>query len=98
MSSNDSLSSEFTIDTDPEIASNIVQSERQQAKYGLICGVSCIFLGILLLVLGIPGSIDWSFKSGIIESSLKNAAPGIVLFIVGFLIIAATKFNITIKK
>ncbi len=98
MSSKPLLQSEFPGDIDPEIAANIIQGEKTQSKSGSIIGFICILFGVVLLILGITGSVDWNIKTIGIESSLTNAAPGVVLIIVGFLIIFVTKFNIIVKK
>lgn len=64
---------------------------------GLAIGLTCILIGVVLLILGINGSINWNFKFGLFESNLENATPGILMMIIGFLIIALTNYK-AVKK
>jgi hypothetical protein len=94
----DILEAEFTETTDPTLAKKIVDDENRYAKNGMIFGGLCILGGIILLFLGIAGAVNWSIKVGGIDSSLTNAAPGVVLMVIGFLIICVTKSKIIITK
>ncbi len=60
---------------------------------GYIVGGSTIVGGILLFLRGIAGSTDWSFKFLGVNTELSEAAPGVILFIVGLLIIYVTKYR-----
>ncbi|HKX83235.1 MAG TPA: hypothetical protein VJL58_03355, partial [Pyrinomonadaceae bacterium] len=58
---------------------------------------SCIVGGVVLGLNGVAGSTSWTAKLLGMESSINDAAPGVVLFIVGLFIVYATKPNVTMK-
>ncbi len=64
---------------------------------GLILGLLCIVGGIILSILGVTGSIDWSAEILGAESTISNAAPGAVLFIVGVAIVFLTRYKVNLK-
>lgn len=65
---------------------------------GLLIGYFCILGGILLMMNGILGTTNWTAKILGSESTLTDATPGVILFIVGFFIVFITKFSIKVKK
>lgn len=65
---------------------------------GLVLGLSCIIGGIVLFFHGITGSSSWTVKFLKLESNISDAAPGVILFIVGLFIVCVTKFVIKVKK
>lgn len=81
-----------------EIAELIIKAEEDKAKNGLIAGFVCILLGFILSIIGVTGFINWSFAFGGINSSLTNAAPGVLLMVVGLLIIIVTNHKVTVQK
>ncbi|TOB48308.1 hypothetical protein CGK04_23030 [Vibrio parahaemolyticus] len=60
---------------------------------GLFIGLCCVIGGIFLFVQGISGEINWSINMLEMDSNLMDAAPGVVLFIVGLLVIVFTRFK-----
>ena len=58
---------------------------------GLILGLSCIVGGVVLGLNGVAGSTSWSAKLLALESQINDAAPGVVLFIVGIFLVRITK-------
>src|SRR5438445_204841 len=54
---------------------------------GLSVAVLCIAGGIFLFLRGISGSTTWVAVLGTSQSRLTNAAPGVVLFVVGLAIL-----------
>ncbi|MEI6294122.1 MAG: hypothetical protein WCP36_10585 [Methanomicrobiales archaeon] len=88
---------EFPPNLDPSTAHDIIETEKKYSKYGLIAGIICVVFGVALFLLGVTGAIDWSLKVGGAESTLTNAAPGVVLAVIGFLIIFVTKPSISVK-
>ena len=80
------------------IAERIIKAEENKAKNGLIAGVVCILLGVILSIIGVTGFINWSFAFGGINSSLTNAAPGVLLMIIGLLIIVVTNHRVIVQK
>lgn len=65
---------------------------------GLGLGLACVVGGIILFTMGIGGSINWIVETEGFHSSLVNAAPGAVLFVVGALVAWLTRFNILGSK
>ena len=65
---------------------------------GLVFGLACIFGGLILFFHGVVGSSSWTVKILELESKISDAAPGCILFIVGFLVVWITRFEIKIQK
>jgi hypothetical protein len=65
---------------------------------GLVLGLACIVGGIVLFLRGVTGSTSWTAKMIGAESQVSDAAPGVVLFIVGLFIVFVTRFGIKVKK
>jgi hypothetical protein len=61
---------------------------------GLVLGLVCIVGGIILFLRGVTGSTSWTAKVLGLQSSISDAAPGAVLFIVGLFIMFVTRFII----
>jgi hypothetical protein len=66
------------------------ETEDNTAIIGLSVGLVCILLGFVLSIIGITGFINWSFSFWGINSSITNAAPGVILMIIGLVIIMVT--------
>lgn len=63
---------------------------------GLILGLVCIIGGVALFFHGVAGPVSgWTVKFLGLESNISDAAPGVILFIVGFFIVLVTKFDIS---
>ena len=58
---------------------------------GLVLGLTSIIGGIVLGLNGVAGSTSWTAKVLGLESSINDAAPGVVLFIVGVCMVFLTK-------
>ena len=65
---------------------------------GLLLGLVCIIAGIILFANGYFGSTSITAKIIGSEVSIKDTAPGGVLLVIGFMVIAITKFSIKVKK
>jgi hypothetical protein len=65
---------------------------------GLTLGLICIVGGILLFIRGIVGSSSWTAKIVGAESNISDAAPGVILFIVGLFIILVTKYSVKVRR
>jgi len=83
---------------DISINSLIIRLQFLYSFAGLILSGVCIFGGLLLYYRGISGSASWTAMLLGIESGLSDAAPGAILFIVGFFIVSATRFVIKNQK
>lgn len=64
---------------------------------GLFLGFVCMLLGVGLFLNGIAGSTSWVASALGMESSLSDAAPGAILFVVGLFVVFVTKFSIKLK-
>jgi hypothetical protein len=64
---------------------------------GLILGLAAIIGGVILGLNGVAGSTSWTTKLLGLESQINDAAPGVVLFIVGLFMIWATKPTVRMK-
>ena len=66
--------------------------------FGLAVGSGSITLGCILFLSGITGGTTWTFSAlGIAESNLSDAAPGIILFVVGLFLVVFTRFKVKDK-
>lgn len=74
-----------------KILSQAVKGEYQYAKLGLILGVLAILGGIVLGLHGVTGHTSWTAKVLGFESNINDAAPGVVLFVVGIFFVWITK-------
>ena len=57
-------------------------------------GLACVLGGIVLFFHGVTGSTGWIAELVGAKSTLTDAPPGVVLFVVGFLVIVATGFRV----
>ncbi len=74
-----------------EILEQAVKGEYQYGKLGLILGVLTILGGIALGLNGVAGHTSWTAKVLGLESNINDAAPGVVLFVVGIFFVFITK-------
>lgn len=65
---------------------------------GLLIGGASILFGIYLFVQGINGSTTWIAKVLGFQSEVTDAAPGIILWILGTIIIYLTRYSIKINR
>jgi len=74
-----------------EVLGQAVKGEYQYGKLGLILGLACIVGGIILGLNGVAGHTSWTAKLLGLESNINDAAPGVVLFVVGIFFVWITK-------
>ena len=74
-----------------------IRGEYIYGTLGIFLGLSCILGGIVLGLRGVTGSTSWTAKLLGLESSISDAAPGVVLFIVGIFLVWITKPKIKMK-
>ncbi|MBM7070589.1 hypothetical protein JQC92_00830 [Shewanella sp. 202IG2-18] len=60
---------------------------------GLFLGLSAIIGGIYLFIQGVSGSSDWYVNFLGAESKIAQAAPGVILFIVGLFMVFVTRYK-----
>ena len=79
------------------IINTAVENEYGYAKLGLVLGLACIIGGIILGLNGVGGATSWTAKLLGLESQINDAAPGVVLFIVGVFYVWITKPKIRMR-
>lgn len=73
------------------------ESELLQLIYsvgGLLLGLACIVGWVVLFLAGVTGKTNWSAKFFGAITELTDAAPGVILFVVGLFIVWVTKFKL----
>ena len=93
---------QFQIDSEianksPKIVEIVSSHQLTYSIMGVFFGVLCILGGIVLFFSGIAGKTHWAVNLLGIESTITDASPGAILFIVGFLIIIITKYDAKIR-
>ena len=81
-----------------EILSNTIENEYKYGKFGLLIGVVAMIGGIFLGIYGVVGSTSWSAKFAGFESSLVDASPGVILFVIGLFIMLFTRPKVNFKN
>ena len=61
---------------------------------GLLVGFSCIIVGMVLGLSGVVGHTSWTASVIGLSTSLTDAAPGVVVFIVGIFMVWITRFSV----
>ena len=64
---------------------------------GMILGLVCILGGVFLFLRGVTGSTSWSASILGNESKLSDAAPGVILFIIGLFMVIVTRYKVKIE-
>jgi len=64
---------------------------------GIVLGLACMLLGVTLFLRGITGSTSWVASIFGMDSSLSDAAPGAILFVVGLFVVFVTRFNVKVR-
>jgi hypothetical protein len=75
-----------------------VEQEYRYGRLGLGLGLSCIVGGIILGLNGVAGSTSWTAKLLALESEINDAAPGVVIFVVGMFMVWITKPKVKMKN
>lgn len=79
------------------IVKNGMLLENARAMLCALVGMAAIAAGIWLCISGVAGSVRWTTKIFGASSQLTDATPGVVLFVVGFLIIGITKPSVRVR-
>jgi hypothetical protein len=64
---------------------------------GLFLGLVCVIGGIVLFLSGVAGSTNWTAKIIGSQSTMTDAAPGAILFVVGLFVVLVTRYNVKVK-
>jgi hypothetical protein len=79
------------------LISGVIKWEYAYGMLGLVLGLSSIIGGVILGLRGVTGSTSWTAKVLGLESNVNDAAPGVVLFIVGLFWVWVTKPKVRLK-
>jgi len=74
-----------------EILKQAVKGEYRYGILGLVLGLATIIGGTILALHGVVGHTSWTAKLIGFESQVNDAAPGVVLFIIGVFLVYITK-------
>jgi len=84
--------------TDKETQLGLAKIELIYAVIGQLLGLCCIIGGVILFLNGVAGSTSWTTKIFGAESTISDAAPGAILFIVGLFFVVVTRYKFSHKK
>jgi hypothetical protein len=103
-----SVRSSLSVGTDPDrspthshaadVLRTAVRNEFRYALVGLAVGLVAILSGTALTLHGAFGSTSWTARLLGLESSVNDAAPGVILFVVGILITFITRPRVELEK
>jgi len=77
--------------TPPDLQKELAKHEYGYSKLGLLVGVIFLLVGLVLCLNGVAGNTSWIAKFIGAESKISDAAPGVILFVIGLLVIWVTK-------
>jgi hypothetical protein len=73
-----------------------IEGELRIAMIGSVSGAFTIVIGVLFVILGLTGSIEFVFSGMGFNSKLAKASPGVVFVIAGMLLILMTRPKIDV--
>jgi hypothetical protein len=80
------------------LADKLSQRQLVYSLAGLVLGLLCVLGGVLLFTLGISGTVSWTARFLAAQSHIVDAAPGVILFVIGLFIVCLTRFRVVMKK
>ncbi|MNF47334.1 hypothetical protein D3C85_467880 [compost metagenome] len=80
-------------DTGVELQRTLALYQFFYSLAGLVLGTVCVVGGIFLFVQGVTGAAEWSAELLGLKSKVSQAAPGAILFVVGFAVVYSTKYR-----
>ncbi|GAB3939282.1 hypothetical protein [Larkinella terrae] len=83
---------------DPELEKLVLRYKFIYSMTGLGLGLVSMIGGIALFLNGIAGSTSWTAKILGNESTITDAAPGAILFIVGLFTVVTTRYKVKIDR
>ena len=84
--------------TPEPIQRQAIEVEAESSKRGQTIGLVVIVLGALLSVLGVAGVVDLKIDIPGFSTQAQQAAPGVVLMLIGFAIVILSRPSITTGK
>ncbi len=79
----------------PMLEDSLIRTYKTGSIIGTIIGGSICLIGLILILLGLAGSVEWIIKVGSFSAKLINASPGVFLSVIGLVIIVVCKPRIT---
>ena len=89
------ISDEFS-QKNPEKVEKLSSHQLIYSMTGLILGIACVIGGVALFLFGVVGNTSWNASILGSTSTITDAAPGAVLFIVGLFIVVSTRYKFRI--
>lgn len=83
---------------DPGLLKRSLRHRFIYSMAGLILGCACVIGGIALFLNGVAGSSSWTAKMLGGDSTLTDAAPGAILFVVGLLVVFLTRYKVSVDR
>jgi hypothetical protein len=80
-----------------DLVKEAIKGEYRYAMLGLILGLASIVGGIIMGLHGVAGSTSWTASALGLSSSVNDATPGVILFIVGLFMVWVTKAKVKLK-
>ena len=62
---------------------------------GLLLGLACIVAGVVLGLAGVSGHTSWTANLLGLSTAMTDAAPGVVIFVVGIFLVFITRFKVS---
>jgi len=81
----------------PTQAEKLSKHQLIYSVLGLVSGLLCVIVGVILFVNGVTGSTSWTASFLGAQSEISDTAPGGILFIVGLFVIFLTRYRLQIK-
>ncbi len=79
------------------VVANLSRHHLVYSIAGLALGLVCIISGVILFLNGVTGSTSWTAKILGMQSKLTEAAPGAVLFVIGFFTVFVTRYKVKVQ-
>jgi uncharacterized protein YjeT (DUF2065 family) len=83
---------------DPDVQKQLIKTEADNARTGRMVGLLVILVGVILTIAGATGAVDLKLSGMGLNAQVVNAAPGIVLALIGLVIVWRTNLKVTAKK
>jgi hypothetical protein len=81
-----------------DVQKRIVEAEKENASQGRLTGLLILLVGVLLTLAGVTGAVDLKLSGLGLSGNLGNAAPGVVLMVIGLFVIWRTNLRIKQKR
>ncbi len=88
---------------DPSVANTLFGMTALKYEYiivllSMIGGYTLIIGGVILMLLGLSGNVEWIVEAASVQSKLVNASPGLVMILVGALLVWKSRMDVKVKR